>query len=69
MNSSSRWRAVCFAVQVDEGIDAFAVGQWLKNRQNLKILDLSEQAFTSAAGPMAEFITAEKVVSCLTMLL
>ena len=63
MNARSRWQPVCLAVQVDEGIDAAAVKQWLQSRQNLKAFDLSEQGFASATGPIADFVTAEKEAS------
>lgn len=63
MNTNSKWRPVCLVVQAEDPIDLSAVKQWLQAKQGLKTLDLSDQGFTAASGPIADFVAAASQVS------
>lgn len=60
--AGSQWRPVCFTVQADSKADAAGIKQWLQTKQSLKSIDLSEQGFLSAAGPVGQFVAAAKEV-------
>ncbi|DBB00331.1 TPA: Sperm-associated antigen 17 [Trebouxia sp. C0004] len=60
MNDNSRWRPVCLVVQAEGTIDLPAVKQWLQIKGGLKALELTEQAFATASGPIADSLAAAK---------
>ena len=60
--SSSQWRPVCVVVQEDGKVDAAGIKQWLQAQHSLKRLDLSEQGFTDATGPIGDSVAAAKEV-------
>ncbi len=66
MNDNSRWRPVCLVVQAEGTIDLPAVKQWLQTKGGLKALELTDQAFATASGPIADSVAAAKQVSTCT---
>ncbi|KAL0038853.1 hypothetical protein WJX79_010718 [Trebouxia sp. C0005] len=60
MNDQSRWRPVCLVVQAEGTIDLTAVKQWLQTKGGLKALELTDQAFATASGPIADSVAAAK---------
>ncbi|DBA96914.1 hypothetical protein WJX82_005465 [Trebouxia sp. C0006] len=60
MNDHSRWRPVCLVVQAEGTINLPAVKQWLQTKGGLKALELTDQAFATASGPIADSIAAAK---------
>ncbi len=47
-------------------IDLPAVKQWLQTKGGLKALELTDQAFATASGPIADSVAAAKQVSTCT---
>ena len=66
MNDQSRWRPVCLVVQAEGTIDLPVVKQWLQTKGGVKTLELTEQAFATASGPIADSVAAAKQVSTCT---
>ena len=60
----SQWRPVCFTVFTDGRADAAAIKHWLEGKQGTVVLDLSDQAFSTGSGPVADYVSAAKEVTC-----